>query len=378
MFSYWEQESFTQYDHIVIGAGLIGLSTAIELRSIYPTDSILVVERGLMSTGASSRNAGFACMGSVTELLDDLGYMAEQEVLQLFAMRKEGLTILRNRLGDKNIGYAENGSYELLSENELYALDKVDFLNQLLYPINNCDTFSIGNELIPVFKFSKEHTKGLIKNLCEGELHTGMMLKSLTDLAIENKIEIKTGCLVTSFLDNEKDVTVSIQDAYRNDVWQLRCKTLNICTNAFTTSLLPNEDVTPGRGQVLITHPIEHLPFKGIFHFDMGYYYFRVINNRILFGGGRNLDFKGETTTDLKLNETIQHTLIDKLKTIILPEHNFSIDMQWSGIMAFGKSKFPIIKKCSNNVYGAFRMGGMGVALGSKAAQMLKELHQHQ
>jgi hypothetical protein len=34
-----------------------------------------------------------------------------------------------------------------------------------------------------------------------------------------------------------------------------------------------------------------------MFHLEKGYYYFRNINDRILLGGGRNLDFEGETTT---------------------------------------------------------------------------------
>ncbi|MGC4058452.1 MAG: FAD-dependent oxidoreductase [Chitinophagaceae bacterium] len=68
MISYWEQASFTRYDCIVIGAGLVGLSTAIEWRMRFPGQRILVLERGLMSTGASSRNAGFACTGNPLEL----------------------------------------------------------------------------------------------------------------------------------------------------------------------------------------------------------------------------------------------------------------------------------------------------------------------
>ncbi|MBK8328991.1 MAG: hypothetical protein IPL09_05865 [Bacteroidetes bacterium] len=45
---------------------------------------------------------------------------------------------------------------------------------------------------------------------------------------------------------------------------------LLVCVNAFGTDLLPELDVKPGRGQVLITKPIEGLKFKGIFHFDKG------------------------------------------------------------------------------------------------------------
>ena len=91
MLSYWESQSFLHYHYIIIGSGITGLSTAIELKEKYPLRSVLVLERGLLPTGASTRNAGFACMGSVTELLDDLKDMTEEEVVKLVEWRKKGL-----------------------------------------------------------------------------------------------------------------------------------------------------------------------------------------------------------------------------------------------------------------------------------------------
>ena len=76
---------------------------------------------------------------------------------------------------------------------------------------------------------------------------------------------------------------------------------LLIATNGFASQLI-NEPVKPARAQVLITKPIKNLHIKGTFHLDKGYYYFRNIDDRILFGGGRNLDFKGEETTAFSAN----------------------------------------------------------------------------
>ena len=134
---------------------------------------------------------------------------------------------------------------------------------------------------------------------------------------------------------------------------------------------MPDIDVVPGRGQVVITNRIDGLKFKGVYHFDKGYYYFREIDGRVLLGGGRNLDFEGEATTDFSLTELIQKDLEEKLRTIILPDTDFTIAQRWAGIMAFGKTKQPIVQAFSNRVYGAFRMGGMGVALGSDIGRSL-------
>lgn len=371
MFSYWEQQSFTQYDHIIIGAGIVGLSVAIELRQKFSGQRILVLERGFMPTGASSRNAGFACTGSATELIADLKTAGETEVLDLYAARKRGLTILRQRLGDNNIGYAENGSYELISDHMLPALEQMEYLNALLYPINHKDAFRLANDKIGTFGFSRGYTKALIENTCEGELNSGMMLRCLCDLALEQGIEIKTGVTVSHFEETETGVVVFVPDVIRHDSWALRCRKLFLCTNAFTTALLPQEQVVPGRGQVLITEPIPGLRFKGIFHFEDGYYYFRELDGRVLFGGGRNLDFDAEQTTEIALNNEIQAALDRLLREVILPQTPHAVAQRWSGIMAFGSTKTPIVKAFSERLYGAFRMGGMGVALGSEVARRL-------
>lgn len=371
MFSYWEQQSFTQYDHIIIGAGIVGLSVAIELREKFPGESILILERGMMSTGASSRNAGFACMGSVTELLADLQTDSEAEVLALFEARKKGLEILRTRLGDERIDFAQNGSHELIDDSKINALEQLDYLNHLLAPITQKPAFRPANERISEFGFSASFTKALIENTCEGELNTGKMLRALTDLALDKNIEIKTNASVSHFEETERAVQVFVPDNIRKENWNLNCRQLYICTNAFTAQLLPKEEVIPGRGQVLITKPISGLKFKGIFHMDDGFYYFREIENRVLFGGGRHLDFETERTTEMGLNETIQNKLEEILATIILPETEFTIEQRWSGIMAFGQTKTPVVKAFSSRVYGAFRMGGMGVALGSNVAKTL-------
>lgn len=374
MLSYWEQQSFVRYNHIVIGAGIVGLSTAIELKDKYPAQSVLVLERGLLPTGASSRNAGFACMGSLTEILDDSQYTNEDEIVKLYDWRKRGLELLRQRLGDAAIGYKSNGSYELIGDNELPALDKIDYINNLLQPVTKQSAFKLVNDKIDTFGFGKQAVKALVENTCEGELHTGNMLRALTDFALMKGVEIKTGAEVCRFDEEETQVVVQVADPIRENMLLLHCDTLSICTNAFTKQLLPNVDVVPGRGQVLITEPINGLKFKGGYHFDKGYYYFREIDGRVLLGGGRNLDFEGEATTNIALTDLIQKDLEEKLRTVILPDTEFTIAQRWAGIMAFGKTKQPIVQAFSNRVYGAFRMGGMGVALGSDVGRSLVQM----
>ena len=84
-----------------------------------------------------------------------------------------------------------------------------------------------------------------------------------------------------------------------------------ICSNAFTKQWFPDYDINPGRGMVLITKPIKNLKLKGCFHYNKGYYYFRDFQNRVLFGGGRQLDLKNENTTEFGINKIIKKSLLN-------------------------------------------------------------------
>jgi len=366
MLSYWERTSLTTFDVIVIGSGITGLSTAISLKEKKPHLSVAVFERGVLPTGASTRNAGFACIGSAGEIVDDLQHSTGEEVLQLVALRLKGLQMLRKRLGDENIRYRENGSYELIAEHELDVLEKVDSLSDLLKPVTGKKTFEVlSNES---FSFSKEHTKAIIQNHCEGELHTGEMMKHLHQFALQKGVVVFTGCEVES-IEDDSTCTVNVKRNLNNETVAFNCKKVVLCTNAFTPKFFPQLDIQPGRGLVLITKPIANHPFKGIYHFEKGYYYFREIDGRVLFGGGRNEDFETESTSDFSTNEKIHASLMEKLPHIILPSVKFEIDMHWTGIMAFGKNKKPLIEWAGENVLLAARIGGMGVAIGSMAGE---------
>jgi gamma-glutamylputrescine oxidase len=368
MLSYWEKSSFVNYDMMVIGSGIVGLSTAISIKEKNPKLSVAVLERGILPTGASTKNAGFACVGSLSEICDDLNSMTESEILELAQLRKNGLELLRKRLGDEKIAYKENGSHELIFNHEIALLDEMNKTNVLLHPIFGKDIFGEDKAAVDQFGWSGTRVKTLIKNNAEGEIDTGKMMRTLIDCAKSNGIDIFTGCEVDK-IEEDSYCKISI----KNSEIVFKAKKVAICTNAFTKNLVPEIDLEPGRGLVLITKPIDNLKQKGVFHFDKGYYYFREVDGRILFGGGRNIDFKTENTTSFDVNEKILADLTQKLREIILPETPFEIDYHWTGIMAFGKNKFPLIHQTSPNQFMAVRMGGMGIAIGSEAGRMLSE-----
>lgn len=366
--SYWEYKTWlSNIDYTIVGSGIVGLSCALQLRNRFPRAKILVLEKGVLPQGASTKNAGFACFGSISEVLSDLKSNSEEEVRHLVQKRWDGIQLLRATLGDKNIDFLNYGGHEVFLKEQESLYDaccaKMGAINQLLKPIFTKEPFILQPNL---FNFTKVHPN-YITHTFESQLDTGKMMLSLLNLVQQRGILLFSAVTVKEFAENGNHVVV------RTDGFEFSTQKLLVATNGFASQLIA-EVVIPARAQVLITKPIEQLTIKGTFHLDEGYYYFRNIDDRILFGGGRNLDFKGERTMDFGETQLIQNQLETMLQHIILPQTPFEIDRRWSGIMGTGSEKKPIVKQLSENVFCGVRMGGMGVAIGSLVGKELADL----
>lgn len=367
--SYWEHKSwFSNVDFTVIGSGIVGINCAIQLKEKYPDSNILILEKGSLPQGASTKNAGFACFGSASEILSDLEHHTEEEVVRLVQKRWDGIQRLRSLLGDEATGFQLHGSHELfpLEKPQFYenCLESIPYLNELMEPVFDKKPFVTSSNL---FGFGSIQEKYITHRL-EGQLDTGKMMRSLIQKCLSMEIPILNGIMVNDVVESNNGATIV------TDEFEFSSKKVFVATNGFASKLLKSETVKPARAQVLVTEPIKNLEIKGTFHFDEGYYYFRNIDNRILFGGGRNLDFKTEETTEFGETKIIQDKLESILRNMILPNHPVKIERRWSGIMGVGKQKSPIVKQVSDSIFCGVRLGGMGVALGSLVGKELAEL----
>jgi gamma-glutamylputrescine oxidase len=357
--SYWELKTWlNNVDYTIVGSGIVGLSTALHLKKKAPNAKIVILEKGQFPQGASTKNAGFACFGSLSEILQDLQSHTTEEVVELVNQRQKGLQLLRHTLGDEALSYQQLGGYELFLEKDssLYdnCLQKMKEVNSLLKPIFKDAVFS---NVTNSFDF-KGVQNNYIRNEFEGQIDTGKMMQELIKKVQKEGVIILNNSTVETYTEQFNNVAI------KTNHFEFSCAKLILTTNGFAQQLI-NEDVQPARAQALITKPIKNLNIKGTFHLDCGYYYFRNIDSRILLGGGRNLDFNSENTTEFSQTDRIQNALETLLKNTILSNREFEIEHRWSGIMGVGSQKKPIVKQLSNHVYCGVRMGGMGIAIGS-------------
>lgn len=360
--SFWEKTSFLETcDLIVVGAGIVGLSSALFYKQANPNARVLVVERGFLPQGASTRNAGFACVGSIGEHLADMEKESEKNIKKRIRQRYRGLELLKSTLGEEPIDYRYCGGYEFFTSQDEFekVASEIDRFNGWMH------------ELLDEKKvYQPDAVAGfpVIHNRLEGALHPGKMMQQLAHKVSEAGVDIKWNSEVQRVT---QDGEVRVADGP-----SLEADRVLIAANGLVRRVLPDVDVVPARGLVLVTNEQKQMPWKGIFHHDKGYIYFRNIGNRLLIGGARNIDKEAEQTDHFGTNSKIKDHLINFVTDNLKLSPNWQIKHQWSGIMGFTPSKTPLVKRVDESRYVAVGLSGMGIAIGMDVGRNAAEMIQ--
>lgn len=360
-FSFWEREEWLKSpDLFIVGVGIVGASVALFYKQKYPDHDVVIADRGFAPYGASTRNAGFACIGSISEHLADIKRAGEETVFNRIERRWNGLQLLRKTIGDENMDYIHTGGYEIFTDQDKFdqSRNQIDRMNQILE-----DRLGVKE----IYSSTEYQGYPVIKNRVEGAINSGMMMRHLHEKLMKAGVRVWWNCPVSSVKSNR---------AILNDSFEITPRKIVLAVNGFISNLA-DISVKPARGYILITKPIHDFKWKGIFHYNEGYVYFRDLGDRLLLGGGRDQAIHAETTDQFGTNQAVKNYLINfAVNTIRIPT-DFEIDMEWSGIMGMTDNKEPIIQEVEPNVWAAAGLSGMGIAIGMQVAKdVVSELRQ--
>ena len=266
--SVWEQSTyFAPKDLVIVGCGFVGLWTAYEAIQKNPKLNITILERGVIPSGASTRNAGFSCFGSVSELMYDVQLMGEAAMLETVKMRYDGLQRIQKVFKAKEIDYNQWGGYELFegkkhvkdkkgkapkankgASNEtsaLYDISKLEndiaYLNKILAPA--LKTPKKNGKYLPIYtnvskdikKLGFQGIEALAFNQMEGQLNSAKLVLALQKAVQAKGVQILFSTEVKKFKPHKKGVTITTNlDA------PLETKQFIICTNGFAKQLMPS------------------------------------------------------------------------------------------------------------------------------------------
>lgn len=352
-FSFWEREEWLKSpDLLVVGAGIVGASTALFYKQKNPEKDVVVADRGFAPYGASTRNAGFACIGSISEHLADIKKAGVEIVLNRIERRWNGLQLLRETIGDENMDYMHTGGFEVFTDQKKFeeSRSQIGRMNEILE-----DRLGVKE----IYTATDYQGYPAIKNRAEGAINSGMMMRYLHEKLSREGVRVWWNCPVTSVTSNQAILNNSIEITPEKTV---------LAVNGFVQKLA-EVPVKPARGFVFITQPIPDFKWRAIFHFNEGYVYFRNVGDRLLLGGGRDQSIDEETTDEFGINKKIRNYLLDFAKDVIKVPSDIEIDMEWSGIMGMTENKEPIIKEVEPHVWAAAGLSGMGIAIGMQVAK---------
>jgi len=359
--SFWENEIWhNKPGLLVVGAGITGASAALAFKEKFPKKNVVLIERGFKPDGASTRNAGFACIGSISEHLADIEVAGEATVFNRIRRRWNGLALLRSRLDDVSIDYARTGGYEIFTDSGKFekCANKIPFFNRKLAGIAGLEN---------VYKETVFQGYPAILNRVEGALHSGKLMWELLMKVQANGVRI----LWNSEAEKVQPGYVRLSSGY-----EFHPEKILIASNGFTSRLC-NLDIIPARGMIFVTNPIDNLVWKGTFHYNEGYVYFRNAGNRLMIGGARHIAKETETTFDTGINPEIREWLIGFCNEQLRLSAGWSVEREWSGIMGFTADKEPVIREYLPNVWVAAGLSGMGIAIGMQTAFDVIELIQN-
>lgn len=338
-------------DAVVVGAGLAGLGAAERLRRLRPHWRVLLLEQTPTLANASTRNAGFACFGTAGELLDELSTQPVEAVRARLAARWRGLQHLRQALGEAAIGYEPCGGYELFTDAGAHraALEFLPTLNGWLEQLT-------GER--EVYRPSTHLGHPVIANRLEAALDTGRLMATALTWAQGAGVELQLGAAVGRLEPGALVLTSGARIASPRIV---------LATNAHTAALSPEVAIAPGRGYVCLTEPLGDLEWRGTWHYERGYVYFRHVDSpegvRLLLGGGRHLDFATERSTEPAINPRIRDYLFDFAERVLGVRVRGRVAAEWVGVMGFG-AEGPVLRAQAPGLWVAAGLGGMGVARG--------------
>jgi glycine/D-amino acid oxidase-like deaminating enzyme len=300
-----------------------------------------------------------------------------ERVAALILERWLGLQQWRHEFGDQALGYEQVGGYELVFQGEEHLCAAVDQWNELLRGTVKEPFFQERPELAQAWAAAQ--VVSVIANPHDGALHPGKMLRQLQRRVMQYGSLLWYGAPVEAVEPTPEGVSVAVWDSVAKRLLDIRAQVVAVCANAWIPELVPQvHDIRPARGQVLLTAPVTRAPFPaGTYHFHAGYYYFRWVGNRLLFGGGRHRAMHEEETHEFALNPALQRHLEEVLRTLLLPGEDVAVERRWCGIMGMRADKLPRVEQAGERVVIGFGCNGMGLALapriGAQVAALLGE-----
>lgn len=365
--SYWQNLNNPSYefDIVVIGGGIAGLSTVYWLLKENANLKIALIEKSEIGDGATGRNAGFITCGSVEHFNRLIQKHGKDEALEIWKFSETNLELLKAEIikdQEDELDFEQRGSFSLASTVTEFKELKTSFELMISMKIN----VEVLTQEDVEKRLGANGFVGGIKYKDDASIHPFKLLNRLKEICLSSsQFQLFENHEVFSIVDSGENKLV------RTKKGSFTAPAVVLATNGYSPLIHPffKDKIFPTRGQILATAPVERF-MEGPCYANFVLDYFRQLpSGEMIIGGFRQLQKDAEIGYSDETSDIIQNALEDFLKEHIPNISSAPITHRWSGIMGFSVDGQPMVGaiKGDEQVYflGGFTAHGLGLAFHS-------------
>lgn len=371
--SYWldrtSDANRKNFDVVIIGGGITGMSTAYWLNQEDPSLKIVIIEKSRLGYGASGRNAGFVTCGSVEHFNRMIGKHGLEEALEIWRFSEKNLHLLMENIiqgEESEIEFKKGGTFSLAAlENEFSELKKVaDVMGSLKIPI---EVYS-GDEVRK--RVGAINFVGGIKYVDDAYTNPIKLLKKMMTKTNVTLMEMTEASGVIAANRGSRIV--------KTDNGDIECALVVYALNGYASIMNKffNDKVYPTRAQILMMEKVPHFmegPCYANFYLD---YFRQMPTGELLIGGFRQLEKATEVGYSDHITDVIQNALHEFVSNHLPQFNGKKVTHRWSGVMGFSGDGQPIVGSLPEDPQVFFAGGytGHGMGLAFNTAKTLVDL----
>lgn len=341
-------------DVCVIGGGLAGLSTALEL--LRHGKSVVLLEANQIGWGASGRNGGFVSDGyalGIDAIEQKLGF---DHAKSLYDISVEGTNFVRQNIqnfGDPSI---------IMGKHWLNVVrhDTGDALKKSV--AQRVEKYGADLEFFTIEK-TRAHLKSEryfqgIEDKNAFHIHPLKYARALAQEIIKKGGRIFTGTRATAILRHQSGATIETNLGHN-----IEAAKIVLCGSAYMRGLFPKVEsaVLPVATYVVTSTPMEEqlktaIDYRGAIADTRraGDYYRLVDDGQRLLWGGRITTQRGEP-------KKLAQMLAKDIEAVYPQLKGIKIDKAWAGLMGYCVHKMPLLREVEPNIWVATATGGHGL-----------------
>jgi glycine/D-amino acid oxidase-like deaminating enzyme len=350
------------FDVVIIGGGIAGLSTAYWILKENQGLKVALVEKGQVGDGATGRNAGFITCGSVEHFNRLVSKHGKEEALSIWKFSERNLDLLEREIisgFEDELDFEKKGSFSLASSEEEFDELKASFLlmKDLGIKVEVLSKHDVESRL------GAEGFVGGIKYSEDSSIHPLKLIHRIHDIVDSNpNFTILENHEVFSLSSTGEDKKIQTSGG------NLISSIVVMATNGYSPLLNEyfEDKIFPTRGQILSTAPVDRF-MEGPCYANFVLDYFRQLpSGEMIIGGFRQLQKDVEIGYSDETSELIQDALESFLRKHIPKMKDVDITHRWTGIMGFSVDGQPLVGSLptDNQTFfiGGFTAHGLGLA----------------